>query len=85
MNILVDGRAVMGFARASLAASPGEFSADATLASTTSVTVAAEFTNDFYDPAAMQDRNLYVDSDSASTVPSARRARPTPCARASSR
>lgn len=61
MNILVDGRTIMGFAVPNLAASPGEFSADVTLASTTSVTVAAEFTNDFYDPAAMQDRNLYVD------------------------
>ncbi|MFO0646656.1 MAG: DUF1592 domain-containing protein [Polyangiales bacterium] len=61
MNILVDGRAIMGFAVPNLSSSPGEFSADVTLTSTTSVTVAAEFTNDFYDPTAMQDRNLYVD------------------------
>lgn len=61
MNILVDGRAVMGFTVSNLAASPGEFGADVTLTSTLPVTVAAEFTNDYYDPAAMQDRNLFVD------------------------
>ncbi len=84
MNILVDGRAVMGFAVPNLAASPGEFSADVTLASTTSVTVAAEFTNDFYDPAAMQDRNLYVDWIRVEG-PIDAVGRPTPRARASSR
>ena len=60
-NLLVDGRVVMGFTVPNLAATPGEFTADVTLASTLPVVVAAQFTNDFYDAAAMQDRNLLID------------------------
>lgn len=61
MNITVNGRAVMGFTVSNLAAAPAEFAADVTLTAAAPTVVAAEFTNDYYDAAMMQDRNLYVD------------------------
>jgi hypothetical protein len=60
MSLLVDGALAASFTVPNVAAAPGEFGADVTLAAAP-VVIAARFTNDFYDGPTRQDRNLYVD------------------------
>ncbi|MFO0604265.1 MAG: DUF1592 domain-containing protein [Polyangiales bacterium] len=61
MDVTVDGVAAGSFNVTNLAASPGEFSVEVTLRAGVQVTIAAEFTNDFYVMATGEDRNLLVD------------------------
>jgi hypothetical protein len=61
MDITLDGVTARSVNVPNLAASPGEFAVEVTLRNTAPVTLAAEFTNDYYVMATREDRNLYVD------------------------
>lgn len=61
MQLQLDGMGVRTVEVPNVAASPGEFAFEVSVARAGRVTLTVSFLNDFYEPMAMMDRNLYVD------------------------